>query len=165
MIAFTGTWVTNHFVPLISTTHEHILDIDNIEEFPPLNSTKVNDSCSACPTIFDDTPILRNTEASETEYQASESEEAISPQIHFAADAEPEIQTPQSLDKHFDLSLPPRCTSDSPLHDDLLAFETESSGASEPENLEESCLKNIPMETFWILINSLIYFLQETTKF
>ena len=69
--AFTGTWVTNHFVPLISTSREHILDIDSIEEFPPpLNSTKVNDSCSACPTIFDDTPILRNAEASEAEYQA-----------------------------------------------------------------------------------------------
>ena len=124
------------------------MDIDSIEEFPRLNSTKVNDSCSACPTIFDDTPILRNAEASEAEYQASEPEEAISPQIHFAADAEPEIQTPQSLDKHFDLSLPQRCTSDSPLHDDLLAFETESSGASEPENLEESCLKNLPNGNF-----------------
>ena len=38
----------------------------------------------------------------------------------------------------------PRCTSGSPLRDELLAFETESfnySGASEPENLEESCIK------------------------
>ena len=53
----------------------YALDVD---EFPPLNSTTVNESCNACPTIFDDTPILRNADGIEFSYPdlASQSETA-----------------------------------------------------------------------------------------
>ena len=62
MFSFVGSWLPNHFVPLIDTKSDSILDIYDVDEFPLLNSTTVNESCSACPTIFDETPILRNQE-------------------------------------------------------------------------------------------------------
>ena len=42
-----------------------VIDLDSLEDFPPLNSTIGNTSCNACPTIFDDTPISRPLEVSE----------------------------------------------------------------------------------------------------
>ena len=62
VFSFVGSWLPNHFVPLIDTKSDSILDIYDVDAFPPLNSTTVNESCSACPTIFDETPILRNQE-------------------------------------------------------------------------------------------------------
>ena len=61
VFSFVGSWLPNHFVPLLDTKSDSILDIYDVDAFPPLNST-VNESCSACPTIFDETPILRNQE-------------------------------------------------------------------------------------------------------
>ena len=76
--SFVGSWLPNHFVPLIDTKPDSVLDIFDVDEFPPLNSTTVNESCNACPTIFDDTPILRNADGIEFSYPdlASQSETA-----------------------------------------------------------------------------------------
>ena len=68
MYSFIGSWLPNYFVPLIDTNSDSILDIYDVDDFPPLNmlnSTTVNESCNACPTIFDETPILRNAEVSD----------------------------------------------------------------------------------------------------
>ena len=54
-LANRNTWVPNHFVPLILKSSEvSIIDLDSFSEFPPLNSTKLNDT-NSCPTIFDTT--------------------------------------------------------------------------------------------------------------
>ena len=62
MYSFISLWMPNHFVPLIETHSNSVLDIYDVDDFPPLNSTVANDSCNVCPTIFDETPIMRNPE-------------------------------------------------------------------------------------------------------
>ena len=50
---FSKTWLPNHFVPLVSTGKDSmVIDLDSLEDFPPLNSTIGNTSCNACPTMF-----------------------------------------------------------------------------------------------------------------
>ena len=62
MYSFIGSWMPNYFVPLIETHSVSVLDIYDVDDFPPLNSTVANDSCNVCPTIFDETPIMRHPE-------------------------------------------------------------------------------------------------------
>ena len=83
VFSFVGSWLPNHFVPLVDTKSDSILDIYDVDAFPPLNST-VNESCSACPTIFDETPILRNQEV----YDCTDTEIAMSESATVSESAE-----------------------------------------------------------------------------
>ena len=68
-LAFTKTWLPNHFVPLINNSLD-ILDIDSETEFPPLNST-VRNSVNPCPTIFDLTLDSRAAEEEVSEFEGN----------------------------------------------------------------------------------------------
>ena len=83
VFSFVGSWLPNHFVPLVDTKSDSILNIYDVDAFPPLNST-VNESCSACPTIFDETPILRNQEV----YDCTDTEIAMSESATISESAE-----------------------------------------------------------------------------
>ena len=68
-LAFTKTWLPNHFVPLINNSLD-ILDIDSETEFPPLNST-VRNSVNPCPTIFYLTLDSRAAEEEVSEFEGN----------------------------------------------------------------------------------------------
>ena len=86
MYSFIGLWMPNHFVPLIETHSVSVLDIYDVDSFPPLNSTVANDSCNVCPTILcnpevcdlhvvdECSPMSENAQPTEN---ASESEKEI----------------------------------------------------------------------------------------
>ena len=74
------TWLPNHFVPMIATKEQSIIDLDSVEDFPPLNSTSLGVSCNPCPTIFD-SPILRPHEVLETSVKLEASVPSVSSEV------------------------------------------------------------------------------------
>ena len=106
VFSFVGSWLPNHFVPLVDTKSDSILDIYDVDAFPPLNST-VNESCSACPTIFDETPILRNQEVydcTDTEIAMSESATLSDSADHAAVSEAAKHATVSGTAKHATVS-------------------------------------------------------------
>ena len=87
------TWLPNHFVPLIATKEQSIIDLDSVEDFPPLNSTSLGVSCNPCPTIFD-SPILRPPEVLEASVKLEASVPSVSSEV--LTDDSPSPQEPAS---------------------------------------------------------------------
>ena len=112
-LANRNTWVPNHFVPLILKSSEvSIIDLDSFSEFPPLNSTKLNDT-NSCPTIFDTTcnSVIGNPQSdiegtlpckTEPSFSALETQSELegNPSIHaeeaFTRDASFSVESSQS---------------------------------------------------------------------
>ena len=88
------TWLPNHFVPLIATKEQSIIDLDSVEDFPPLSSTSLDVSCNPCPTIFD-SPILRLPEVLEASVKLEASVPSVSSEV--LADDSPSPQEPASV--------------------------------------------------------------------